>query len=91
MIIYKKVKLDKNERNLIKASLLLRGVSYREYIQDLTGKKTKTTGHISNILTTGIVTRKQYEKILKPLNLPFFKDFKWQEEVTTIRTKIDID
>ena len=55
------------------------------------GKETRTTAPVSNILTTGVVTRKVYEKVLKPLNLPFFKDFKWEEEITPLKTKIDLD
>jgi len=90
MIIYKKVKLNNSELSLIKASLLLRGVSYRQHIKQTTGKDTKTTAHLSNIFTTGIVTYKQYEKYLKPLNLPIFKGFNWVEEVKTLKSNIEI-
>lgn len=91
MVIIKKVKLNKNEIALIKASLILRGETFRSWSAKCMGKETRTTAPVSNILTTGVVTRKVYEKVLKPLNLPFFKDFKWEEEITHLKTKIDLD
>ena len=90
MTIYKKVVLNKSEINLIKASLILQGLSYRDYLKKVTGKEVKSTAYLSDIFTTGVVTYKQYEKYLKPLNLPFFKGFNWAEEVTTLKTNIDI-
>lgn len=93
MVIIKKVKLNKNEIALIKASLILRGETFRSWSAKCMGKsesETSTTAPVSNIMCTGIVTRRVYEKVLKPLNLPFFKDFKWEEEITPLKTQIDL-
>ncbi len=93
MVIYKKVKLNKNEIALIKASLILRGETFRSWSAKCMGvseSETRTTAPVSNIMSTGVVTYNVYKKVLAPLNLPFFKDFKWEEEITPLKTKIDL-
>ena len=87
MKIYKKVVLDKNEIAIIKASLLLRGESYRSWIKKCTGRDSKSTAEMSNIMCNGVVSYTVYEKVLKDLDLPFFRNFKWVEDKPT-RSKI---
>ena len=91
MTIIKKVKLNKNEIALLKASLILRGETIRSWCAKCYGKDTVTMSPINNIITTGMVSYKVYKKFLQPLNLPFFKDFKWEEEISPLKTKIDIE
>ena len=90
MVVIKKVKLNKNEIALIKASLILRGETFRSWSAKCMGKETRTTAPVSNIVANGMVTYTMYKKVLAPLNLPFFKDFKWEEEITPLKTKIDL-
>ena len=93
MTVYKKVKLNKNEIALIKASLILRGETYRSWSAKCMGvseSETLTTAPISNITSTGVVTYHFYKKVLEPLNLPFFKDFVWVEEINPLKTKIEL-
>lgn len=93
MIIYKKVKLNKNEIALIKAALILRGETYRSWSAKCMGvseSETLTTAPISNITSTGVVTYHFYKKVLEPLNLPFFKNFKWEEEVNYLQSNIEL-
>jgi hypothetical protein len=80
MVIYYKVKLNKKEKNEIRKTIKERGFTTREWTSRCAGKKVSNAG-ISNILTYGIVSQKKYERYLKDLNLSFFQDFKWTEEV----------
>lgn len=90
MKVIKKVVLDKKEIALFKASLVLRGETYRSWCKKCLGNDDiKTMTPISNITSNGVVSKKIYERYLKPLNLPFFKDFKWEENVNTIRNNVD--
>ena len=90
MKIVKKVVLDKNEIALIKASLLLRGETYRSWCKKCLGNDDiKTMSPMTNIIMTGVITKKIYDRYLKPLNLPFFKDFKWEEEAHPAITNLD--
>ena len=91
MTIIRKVRLNKKEIALLKASLLLRGETYRSWAKKCIGRDgVKTTAPITNIITNGIVTKKIYDRFIKPLDLPFFKDFKWEVEVRTIRGDLDM-
>lgn len=89
MKIVKKVVLDSKEIAMIKMALYLRGETFRSWCKKCAGKDVKTTSFISNITCTGVVTKKVYDKVLKPLNLPFFKNFKWEEEHVTIKQNIE--
>ena len=88
MKIIKKVVLNKNERNMIKYALYMRGETFRSWAKKVCGKETKTTAPISNIIANGVVTKKVYDKVLKPLDLPYFKNFKWEEETRPMRNAI---
>ena len=79
MTILKKVRLSAKEIDVIKIALYLKGETYRSWCEKCMGRKTNSTGLISNIVTTGVVTKKVYDKVLKPLDLPFFKNFSWEE------------
>ena len=88
MKIIKKVVLNQNERNMIKYALLMRGETFRSWCKKISGKETQTTSFISNIMETGVVTKKVYDKVLKPLDLPYFKNFEWEEETRPMRNAI---
>ena len=89
MKIIKKVVLNHNERNMIKYALYMRGETYRSWAEKIYGKEVKTTAPISNIILTGVVTKKIYDRFLKPLDLPFFRNFKWEEETRPMRNAIN--
>lgn len=82
MTIYKKVKLNEEEKAFVKARLKQYGESYRSWVRKRTGKRTNSTGDLSNYLCKDAMpfSYKTYKKIFEPLNLPFLKDFKWEEE-----------
>lgn len=89
MKIIKKVVLDKKEIALFKASLLLRGETFRSWSAKCYDKDTETCGQVSNIVAGKPISKKVFDRFLKPLNLPFFKDFKWEEEHETIRSDVN--
>lgn len=82
MTIIKKVRLNKREIAFIKASIALRGETYRSWASKCLGKRVRTMNYIGNIMSTGMVSQKVYETFLKPLNLPFFEGFKWEESTS---------
>lgn len=89
MKIIKKVVLSKKEIALFKASLLLRGETFRSWCAKCYEKDTTTMSPISAIVAGKPISKKIYDRFLKPLDLPFFKDFKWEEEHETIRSDIN--
>jgi len=81
MTVIKKIILNDKERSILKAALYLKGETYRTWIEKCTGKKTKTTGHLSNVFTKGVITKKQYDLYFKDLDIPFLNNFVWEEEI----------
>lgn len=91
MKILKKVELDDNEITMIKVALVLRGETLRSWNRKcLNNPNANYTGEIGNIITTHTVTKTQYEKFLKPLSLPFFKNFEWEEEIHPYKSILKI-
>lgn len=81
MKVIKKIELNKKEIEIVKAAIYLRGETYRSWIEKCTGKKMMSTGHLSNVFTSGVITEKQYKTYFKDLHIPFLDNFKWIEEI----------